>query len=221
MRVILLGPPGSGKGTQADLIQQSYGFPKISTGDLLRKEVELGTDLGKKVSQEMKAGRLVSDELVLELVEKRIASDDCRRGYVLDGFPRTLNQARLLEKLEVNRQETAFEFKVSEQEILRRLSGRVVCLQCGAVYNINNNRPQADGLCDFCGSKLVVREDDRPEVIRERIRLYLETIAPLIDYYSSKNVLFEINAEDKTENIFRSIKAVLDRRLTADKEPLT
>ncbi len=221
MRVILLGPPGSGKGTQADLIQQSYGFPKISTGDLLRKEVELGTDLGKKVSQEMKAGRLVSDELVLELVEKRIASDDCRRGYVLDGFPRTLNQARLLEKLEANRQETVFEFKVSEQEILRRLSGRVVCLQCGAVYNINNNRPQADGLCDFCGSKLVVREDDRPEVIRERIRLYLETIAPLIDYYSSKNVLFEINAEDKTENIFRSIKAVLDRRLTADKEHLT
>jgi len=221
MRVILLGPPGSGKGTQADLIQQSYGFPKISTGDLLRKEVELGTDLGKKVSQEMKAGRLVSDELVLELVEKRIASDDCRRGYVLDGFPRTLNQARLLEKLEANRQETVFEFKVSEQEILRRLSGRVVCLQCGAVYNINNNRPQADGLCDFCGSKLVVREDDRPEVIRERIRLYLETIAPLIDYYFSKNVLFEINAEDKTENIFRSIKAVLDRRLTADKEPLT
>jgi len=221
MRVILLGPPGSGKGTQADLIQQSYGFPKISTGDLLRKEVELGTDLGKKVSQEMKAGRLVSDELVLELVEKRIASDDCRRGYVLDGFPRTLNQARLLEKLEANRQETVFEFKVSEQEILRRLSGRVVCLQCGAVYNINNNRPQADGLCDFCGSKLVVREDDRPEVIRERIRLYLETIAPLIDYYSSKNVLFEINAEDKTENIFRSIKAVLDRRLTVDKEHLT
>ena len=218
MRVILLGPPGSGKGTQADLIQQSYGFPKISTGDLLRKEVELGTDLGKKVGQEMKAGRLVSDELVLELVEKRIGSDDCRQGYVLDGFPRTLNQARLLEKLEANRPETAFEFKVSEQEIWRRLSGRMVCLQCGAVYNINNNRPQADGLCDLCGSKLVVREDDRPEVIRERIRLYLETIAPLIDYYSSKNVLFEINAEDTAENIFRAIKAVLDRRLTADKE---
>ncbi|HOE14730.1 MAG TPA: adenylate kinase [Candidatus Saccharicenans sp.] len=218
MRVILLGPPGSGKGTQADLIQQSYGFPKISTGDLLRKEVDLGTDLGKKVSQEMKAGRLVSDELVLELVEKRIASDDCRQGYVLDGFPRTLNQARLLEKVEANRPETAFEFKVNEQEILRRLSGRMVCLQCGAVYNINNNRPQADGLCDLCGSKLVVREDDRPEVIRERIRLYLETIAPLIDYYFSKNVLFEINAEDTTENIFRAIQAVLDRRLTAGKE---
>ena len=218
MRVILLGPPGSGKGTQADLIQQSYGFPKISTGDLLRKEVELGTDLGKKVGQEMKAGRLVSDELVLELVEKRIGSDDCRQGYVLDGFPRTLNQARLLEKVEANRPETAFEFKINEQEILRRLSGRMVCLQCGAVYNINNNRPQADGLCDFCGSKLVVREDDRPEVIRERIRLYLETIAPLIDYYSSKNVLFEINAEDTAENIFRAIQAVLDRRLTVAKE---
>ncbi|HOP61175.1 MAG TPA: adenylate kinase [Candidatus Saccharicenans sp.] len=218
MRVILLGPPGSGKGTQADLIQQSYGFPKISTGDLLRKEVELGTDLGKKVGQEMKAGRLVSDELVLELVEKRIGSDDCRQGYVLDGFPRTLNQARLLEKVEANRPETAFEFKINEQEILRRLSGRMVCLQCGAVYNIDNNRPQADGLCDLCGSKLVVREDDRPEVIRERIRLYLETIAPLIDYYFSKNVLFEINAEDTAENIFRAIQAVLDRRLTVAKE---
>ena len=218
MRVILLGPPGSGKGTQADLIRQNYGFPKISTGDLLRKEVEAGTELGKKVNQEMKAGRLVSDDLVLKLVENRISLADCRSGYVLDGFPRTLNQARLLEKLEANRPETAFKFKVSEQEIWRRLSGRMVCLQCGAVYNINNNRPQADGLCDLCGSKLVVREDDRPEVIRERIRLYLETIAPLIDYYSSKNVLFEINAEDTTENIFRAIKAVLDRRLTADKE---
>jgi len=218
MRVILLGPPGSGKGTQADLIRQNYGFPKISTGDLLRKEVEAGTELGKKVNQEMKAGRLVSDDLVLKLVENRISLADCQSGYVLDGFPRTLNQARLLEKLEANRPETAFEFKVSEQEIWRRLSGRMVCLQCGAVYNINNNRPQADGLCDLCGSKLVVREDDRPEVIRERIRLYLETIAPLIDYYSSKNVLFEINAEDTTENIFRAIKAVLDRRLTADKE---
>ncbi len=218
MRVILLGPPGSGKGTQADLIRQNYGFPKISTGDLLRKEVEAGTELGKKVNQEMKAGRLVSDDLVLKLVENRISLAACRSGYVLDGFPRTLNQARLLEKLEANRPETAFEFKVSEQEIWRRLSGRMVCLQCGAVYNINNNRPQADGLCDLCGSKLVVREDDRPEVIRERIRLYLETIAPLIDYYSSKNVLFEINAEDTTENIFRAIKAVLDRRLTADKE---
>ena len=218
MRVILLGPPGSGKGTQADLIRQNYGFPKISTGDLLRKEVEAGTELGKKVNQEMKAGQLVSDDLVLKLVENRISLADCQSGYVLDGFPRTLNQARLLEKLEANRPETAFEFKVSEQEIWRRLSGRMVCLQCGAVYNINNNRPQADGLCDLCGSKLVVREDDRPEVRRERIRLYLETIAPLIDYYSSKNVLFEINAEDTTENIFRAIKAVLDRRLTADKE---
>ena len=214
MRVILLGPPGSGKGTQADLIRQNYGFPKISTGDLLRKEVEAGTELGKKVNQEMKAGQLVSDDLVLKLVENRISLADCRSGYVLDGFPRTLNQARLLEKLESKRRETVFEFRVSEQEILRRLSGRMVCLQCGAVYNISNNKPQNDGLCDFCGSKLVVREDDRPEVIRERIRLYLETIAPLVEYYSSKKVLFEINGDDVTENIFKSIKAVLDRQLT-------
>jgi len=124
MRVILLGPPGSGKGTQADLIYQSYGFPKISTGDLLRKEVEKGTELGRKVNEEMKAGRLVSDDLVLQLVKQRLSADDCRSGYVLDGFPRTLNQASLLENLENNRPETAFEFKVSEPEILKRLSGR-------------------------------------------------------------------------------------------------
>jgi adenylate kinase len=218
MRVILLGPPGSGKGTQADLIYQNYGFPKISTGDLLRKEVENGTELGRKVDDEMKAGRLVSDDLVLELVKQRLSADDCRSGYVLDGFPRTLNQASLLENLENNRQETAFEFKVSEPEILKRLSGRMVCLQCGAVYNINNNKPQADGVCDVCGSKLVVREDDRPEVIRERIRLYLETIFPLIDYYSKKQVLFQINGQDSTGNIFKAIKAVLDDRLAKDGE---
>lgn len=218
MRVILLGPPGSGKGTQADLIYQSYGFPKISTGDLLRKEVENGTGLGRKVNEEMKAGRLVSDDLVLELVKQRLSADDCRSGYVLDGFPRTLNQASLLENLENNRQETAFEFKVSELEILKRLSGRMVCLQCGAVYNINNNKPQADGVCDVCGSKLVVREDDRPEVIRERIRIYLETIVPLIDYYSKKKVLFQINGQDSTGNIFKAIKAVLDDRLAKDGE---
>lgn len=218
MRVILLGPPGSGKGTQADLIYQNYGFPKISTGDLLRKEVENGTGLGRKVNEEMKAGRLVSDDLVLQLVKQRLSADDCRSGYVLDGFPRTLNQASLLENLENNRKETAFEFKVSEQEILRRLSGRMVCLQCGAVYNINHNKPQADGVCDVCGSKLVVREDDRPEVIRERIRVYLETIVPLIDYYSKKKVLFQIDGQDSAGNIFKAIKAVLDDRLVKDRE---
>ncbi|MDD8020857.1 MAG: adenylate kinase [Acidobacteriota bacterium] len=218
MRVILLGPPGSGKGTQADLIQQNYGFPKISTGDLLRSEVEKGTELGKMVNDQMKAGQLVSDDLVLRLVAERISSDDCRSGYVLDGFPRTLSQGLLLENLEDNRQETVFEFKVTEREILQRLAGRQVCLQCGAVYNANNNKPQSDGLCDICGSRLVVRDDDRPEVIKERIRLYQENIAPLIMYYSRRNLLFEINGEDLAENIFKVIKDVLARRLAEDKE---
>ncbi|MBC7364220.1 MAG: nucleoside monophosphate kinase, partial [Candidatus Aminicenantes bacterium] len=154
MRIILLGPAGSGKGTQADMMQKRYGFPKISTGDLLRKEVQEDSELGKKVAEIMKAGQLVSDQIVVEIVRQRIAADDCRKGYVLDGFPRNLNQALLLETMEEKRPETVFEIMVTEDEILKRLSGRRVCLQCGAVYNIINNKPKVDGVCDVCGSPL-------------------------------------------------------------------
>lgn len=213
MRVILLGPAGSGKGTQADLIQKKYGFPKISTGDLLRKEVQEGSELGEKVAGIMKAGLLVSDEVVVEMVRKRISANDCQKGYVLDGFPRNLNQALLLEGIENKRTETVFEIVVTEEEILKRLAGRRICLQCGAVYNINNNKPKIDGICDVCGSPLVVREDDKPEVIRERFKVYLETIKPLIDYYNNKKVLFQIDGQNSVEEIFRIISSVIDQRL--------
>ena len=213
MRIILLGPAGSGKGTQADQIQKKYGFPKISTGDLLRKEVQEGSELGKKVAEIMKAGQLVSDEVVVEMVRLRIAADDCQRGYVLDGFPRNLNQARLLEKIEDKRPETVFEIMVTEEEILKRLSGRRVCLQCGAVYNINNNKPNVDGVCDVCGSPLVIREDDKPEVIRERYKVYLETIKPLVEHYSRKKVLFQIDGQNSAEEIFLVASSIIDRRL--------
>lgn len=214
MRVILLGPAGSGKGTQADLIQKNYGFPKISTGDLLRKAVQEGTELGKKVHQEMKAGKLVADDIVLELVRERISAPDCQTGYVLDGFPRNLNQALLLEKIENHRLETVFEILITEEEILRRLSGRRVCLQCGAVYNINNNKPKVDGFCDICGSPLVIREDDKPEVIKERFRIYLETTKPLVEYYSRKKVLFQVDGQNSVEVIFKTIKSIIDRRIS-------
>ncbi|MBC7360868.1 MAG: adenylate kinase [Candidatus Aminicenantes bacterium] len=214
MRVILLGPAGSGKGTQADLIQKNYGFPKISTGDLLRKAVQEGTELGKKVHQEMKAGKLVADDIVLELVKERISAPDCRTGYVLDGFPRNLNQALLLEKIENHRLETVFEILITEEEILRRLSGRRVCLQCGAVYNINNNKPKVDGVCDICGSPLVIREDDKPEVIKERFRIYVETTKPLVEHYSRKKVLFQVDGQNSVEVIFKAIKSIIDRRIS-------
>ncbi len=213
MRIILLGPAGSGKGTQAELIQKKYGFPKISTGDLLRKEVQEGSELGRKVAEVMKAGQLVSDEVVLEMVRLRISAEDCRRGYVLDGFPRNLNQALLLEKIDDNRAEIVFEIMITEEEVLKRLSGRRVCLQCGAVYNINNNKPRIDGICDTCGSPLIIREDDKPEVIRERYRVYLNTIKALVDYYGSRKVLYQIDGQNTAEEIFKVISSIIDRKL--------
>jgi adenylate kinase len=214
MRIILLGPAGSGKGTQADLIQKTYGFPKISTGDLLRRAVQEGSELGKMVRQEMEQGKLVDDEIVLELIRERISRPECQAGYVLDGYPRNLNQALKLEELENDRPETVFEILITESEILRRLSGRRVCLQCGAVYNINNNKPKVDGICDYCGSPVIIREDDKPEVIKERFRIYLEIINPLIEHYLQKKVLFQIDGENSPEGIFRVIKAIIDRRIS-------
>jgi adenylate kinase len=216
MRIVFLGPAGSGKGTQADLIQKNYRFPKISTGDLLRKAVQEESELGKKVHEEMKAGQLVADEIVLELVRERISAPDCRAGYVLDGFPRNLNQALLLEKIEDHGLETVFEILITEDEILRRLSGRRICLQCGAVYNINENKPKVDGVCDVCGSPLVIREDDRPEVIKDRFRIYLETIKPLIEHYSRKRVLFQVDGHNSVEDIFKTIKSIIDRRISSN-----
>jgi len=216
MRVVLLGPAGSGKGTQADLIQKSYGFPKISTGDLLRKAVQEGTELGKKVQEKVNAGQLVADEIVFELVRQRVFAPDCQHGYILDGYPRNLGQALLLENVEKNRPETAFEIMITEDEILKRLSGRRVCLQCGAVYNIIKNQPKVDGLCDVCGSQLVIREDDKPEVIKQRFRIYIETIKPLIEYYSKKKVLFQVDGHNSAEEIFKVISSLINRRLSGN-----
>lgn len=216
MRIILLGPAGSGKGTQADLIMETFGFPKISTGDLLRQAVHQGTELGKKVSEVMKAGNLVEDEIVLKLVEERIQLPDCRQGYVLDGFPRNLNQALLLEKMVKDSQEIVFEIEATEEEILKRLAGRRVCLQCQAVYNINNDNNKTDNSyrCNNCGSKLVIREDDKPEVIRERYKIYIRNIKPLIDYYAGKGVLFQIDGQKPVEEVFRAIKSIIEKKLS-------
>ncbi len=214
MRIILLGPAGSGKGTQADLITETFGFPKISTGDLLRQAVQQGTELGKEVSEVMKAGNLVDDKIVMKLVEERIQLPDCRQGYVLDGFPRTLNQALLLEKLAKDSQETVFEIEISEEEILKRLTGRRVCLQCQAVYNINANSKTSNfNRCNNCGSNLVIREDDKPEVIRDRYKIYIRNITPLIEHYSGKGVLFRIDGQKPVEEVFNIIKSILEKRL--------
>ncbi|MBC7349856.1 MAG: adenylate kinase [Candidatus Aminicenantes bacterium] len=215
MRIILLGAAGSGKGTQGQLIERHYGFPRISTGDLLRLEVQKGTELGKMVEEIMKAGQLVADELVLEVVKARLQAQDCRSGYVLDGYPRTLNQALLLEQLDRSRPETVLEIQISEEAVLKRLAGRRVCAQCGAVYN---NEPGTELQCQACGGKLIIRSDDRPEVIRERFRIYRETVGPLLAHYSRKQVLFPVDGDRTVEEVFEAIKLILDSRISGHQE---
>lgn len=218
MRIILLGPAGSGKGTQGELIERHYGFPRISTGDLLRLEVQKGTELGKTVAEVMKSGQLVADELVLRVVKNRINDPDCRAGYVLDGYPRTLNQALLLEKIDDDRPEIVLEIKISEEAVMERLAGRRVCPGCGAVYNINNSKAISGGRCPACGAGLTVRNDDRPEVIKERFRIYRETIGPLLEHYSRKKVLFQVDGQRTVEEVFGSIRSILDDRMARRQE---
>ncbi len=213
MRIILLGPPGSGKGTQGDLITKRFGFPRISTGDLLRLAVELRSTLGQAAEAGMKQGLLVSDEIVEGLVRERIASPDCRQGYILDGFPRNIAQARTLETMDGKRPEIVIGIEVPAAVLIGRLSQRWICPTCGAVYNINIRAPREKGICDSCRSGLIQRGDDKPEVIRERIKVYQDQTEKLIRYYREKNVYKPVNGEGSVETIFQTIERVLEEEL--------
>ena len=210
MRIILLGPPGSGKGTQGDLIAKAYGFPRISTGDLLRKAVQEGTPLGRDAAAEMNRGGLVPDPIVLALVRERIFEPDCRNGYILDGFPRTIAQAEAIEALDPSRPEIVIAIDVPEEELVRRMEGRRACVRCGLVYNLEVRKPVREGVCDGCGSALIQRPDDRPEVIRERLKVYAEKTEPLIAYYGGKKTLRRVDGSIDIETTFGSVRAVLD-----------
>lgn len=218
MRVILIGPPGSGKGTQGDLVGNKYGYPKISTGDILRLEVQEGTPLGKEAKAAMDQGDLVSDDIVVEIVKKRILHPDCRKGYVLDGFPRNVSQAQGLEEMEENRAEIVMNISLTEKALISRLSARRVCFRCGAVYNLLARHPKKDGSCDVCQSKLIQRQDDRPGVIKERLRVYHRQTEPLIGYYKEKKVYHRIDGEGKIEAIFDEISSILDRDIILQEE---
>jgi len=210
MRIILLGPPGSGKGTQGDLIAKAYGFPRISTGDLLRKAVQEGTPLGRDAAAEMNRGGLVPDSIVLTLVRERIFEPDCRDGYILDGFPRTIAQAEAIEALDPSRPEIVIAIDVPEEELVRRMEGRRACVRCGMVYNLEVRKPGREGVCDGCGSALIQRPDDRPEVVRERLKVYAEKTEPLIAYYSEKKTLRRVDGSIDIETTFGYVRAALD-----------
>jgi len=213
MRIILFGPPGSGKSTQGDLIEKAYGFLKISTGDLLRRAVQNQTPLGKKAEVLMNQGKLVSDEIVEELVRQRIASPDCRPGYLLDGFPRTIGQARSLEAMDGKRPEVVIEIGLDLTALVERLQNRLICSRCGAIYNLNLHRPRHAEKCDACGGPLYQREDDKPGVISERLRVYKEQTEKLRDYYQRKSVYRKVDGSGSVEDVFQKIAFLINAEL--------
>jgi len=201
MRIVLLGAPGSGKGTVGERLEAATGLPRISTGDLLRVAVRDGTPLGREAEGIMKAGGLVPDEVVIGIVRERIARPDCRPGYILDGFPRTAAQAEALRRLDGGRPELAVDLDVSEETIVSRLSARRVCPACQAVYNLRSRPPAREGVCDVCGGTLVRRPDDAPEVVRERIRVYRDQTAPLREFFKAGGSYRAVDGEGTVDAV--------------------
>jgi adenylate kinase len=218
MRIILLGPPGSGKGTQGNLIEKKYGLPKISTGDLLRSEVREGTQLGKEAETRMNRGELVDDDIVVGMIKNRIYKPEYKRGYIMDGFPRNIVQAQRLEEIDPERREMAIEIFLSDQAVLDRLSTRRTCPVCETIYNLKNKPPKKELICDACEKRLVLRDDDKPEVIKDRMRVYHEQTEILIDYYSRKKVYFKIDGDGAIETVFKKISSLLDREFARSQE---
>jgi adenylate kinase len=208
MNLIILGPPGSGKGTLAKLLSSELGVPHISTGDMLREEVHRGSLLGEIAKPFMGTGKLVPDEVMVNIMENRVGRPDCRRGFILDGFPRTVFQAVRLDQMlsAFGRQiDFALRFVVSEQCVLRRLSGRRICSACGTDYNLRRKLPRKEGVCDICGGKLQQREDDREEVILKRLKVYREKTLPIEDYYADQEKLVRINGEPEADVVLQEI----------------
>jgi len=208
VRVIIFGAPGAGKGTQADLIEEKFNFIKISTGDLIRAEIKAGTDIGLKVKEVLAKGELVPDDTIIQLLKRRLAQPDITSGYVLDGFPRTLDQARELSHLQVKDEKAIF-LEVDADVMVARLLSRLTCKNCGAIYNTRNKPPRAAGTCDECGGLLETRLDDNPDTIRQRIAVYREQTEPVIAYYRQKGSIHEIDADGSAEGIFARIQGIL------------
>lgn len=212
MKIIMLGAPGAGKGTQAKQIAGKYSIPHISTGDIFRANIKNGTDLGKKAKEYMDQGLLVPDELTCDLVMDRIQQDDCKNGFVLDGFPRTIPQAEALDAALAKigeKMDYAIDVDVPDENIVNRMSGRRACLDCGATYHIVSLPPKTEGKCDHCGSDLVLREDDKPETVQKRLTVYHDQTQPLIDYYKNQGILKSVDGTQPMEAVFTAITDIL------------
>lgn len=212
MKIIMLGAPGAGKGTQAKVISEKYGIPHISTGDIFRANIKNGTELGKKAKSYMDEGKLVPDKLTVELLLDRVAKSDCEGGYILDGFPRTIPQAEVLAEA-LAKSGDAIDFAINvdvpDEHIVRRMKGRRNCPACGASYNLEFHPPKKENTCDNCGAALVQRDDDQPETVAKRLAVYHEQTQPLIAYYEERGVLRTVDGTQSMEDVFRDISGIL------------
>ncbi len=212
MKIIMLGAPGAGKGTQAKMIAEKYSIPHISTGDIFRANIKNGTELGKKAKTYMDAGQLVPDELVVDLVIDRFKEDDCKNGYVLDGFPRTIPQAEALTKALSAIDEKidyAIDVDVPDENIVNRMAGRRACVGCGATYHIKYSPTKVEGKCDKCGEDLIIRDDDKPETVLSRLEVYHKQTQPLIDYYTEQGILKSVDGTQDMKDVFQDIINIL------------
>ena len=214
MKIIMLGAPGAGKGTQAKKIAAQYSIPHISTGDIFRANIKNNTELGQKAKTYMDKGELVPDSLVVDLIMDRFKEADCANGYVLDGFPRTIPQAEALDNaLKANgaQVDCAINVEAPDENIINRMSGRRACVGCGATYHIKYNPTKVEGVCDACGEKLILRDDDKPETVKNRLSVYHEQTQPLIDYYNKAGVLAEVDGTKDMEDVFKDIVNILGK----------
>jgi len=215
MRLVLLGAPGAGKGTQAKKLIERYSIPQISTGDILRKAVQDGTPLGKEAKSYMDRGELVPDNVVIGIIKERLTQEDCKKGYILDGFPRNVAQAKALDEMLLSLNsplDYAISIDVPFDELMKRLTGRRTCRNCGQMYNIYFTPPKKNGVCDKCGGELYQRDDDKEETIRKRLEVYEAQTAPVIGYYREKGILKSVPGTGEIDDIFNKIISILEKR---------
>ncbi|MCC6065034.1 MAG: adenylate kinase [Thermofilum sp.] len=210
MRLVFIGPPGVGKGTYAAAVSQRFGIPHISTGDMIREEIKRGSELGRKLKEYVERGLLVPDEIVTEMVRERLSREDCKRGFILDGYPRTLKQAEELDGITAI--DLVLNFVAPDEVIIDRISGRRICRVCGAIYHVKYMPPKVPGVCDRCGGPLYQREDDKPEVVARRLEVYRQQFAPIIEYYRRKGVLVDVDASEQAEVVVPRVLKLLESR---------